>query len=55
MESFSFEGFEFGSSSPSLNIFSPLSTSSLTNVALLKKKNPQINNTHMHKLQKQKY
>lgn len=37
MESFSLEGFEFGDSNPSLNSFSPCSTSSLTNVALLKK------------------
>lgn len=36
MESFSFEGIEFGESSPSLSIFSPLSTNSLTNVALLR-------------------
>lgn len=36
MESFNLEGFEFGDSNPSVNIFSPWSTSSLTNVALLK-------------------
>lgn len=34
MESFSLDGFGFGDSSPSRSIFSPRSTSSLTNVAL---------------------
>lgn len=38
MDSFSFEGLEFGISSPSLSIFSPLSTNSFTSVALSKMK-----------------
>lgn len=48
MESFSFAGFGFGISSPSLSIFSPLSTNSLTNVALSEKNRRTFNLTHTH-------